>query len=465
MVFKMGGEVPEMVRTVILKIEETEVFQDYRVIGNKYGTTIVLRYSGHDMIYGDTRRSPMWKHRSMVNVTRDNYRYNKWCKENTNPTSEWSNTDSSGVDPGCIEQSTPIHHTQGGGFVSFYNAGLNVNADEFIMPKIQPAILTTCSSTQTENQVQLTSIETQTELREKIQRENIGIQCKPTTQSVGITCNRAVATKNRHIQATPSIVSKGVTAISQSAESDTQTECAGINIDKQDAAVMCFQSPGAISRHVQTHRKVLKDMKTSTMSTKMADAATEMVDFKIDWGDCDEDNDIPPVEQEDPRLIPVQTFKGYSGLTDILHRLGAHISDIENYSHLIMKRNRNFRVKGVVEGIYKDKHLDKVKERKIYYAVMDDFVVDMYIGDENEFEVGRYTKLYGDWQQILNTTVASKVIYTILKPNDEVASKCEKALMLELDKILSNIRPRHFGAWGGRGSYGGYGGQFGYGYY
>ena len=459
MVFKTRGEIPEMVKTVMGIIEETERFQDYRVVGNKYGTTIVLRYtcSGHDMPYGHIRQSPEWKHRSAVNVTRDSLRYNEWCKQGTNPLPVWSNLDNR--EPSIVEHSTPTDPLPREGTSFFQDTQLNPNAKQFCMPVAQHELLSTSISTQTEAQVEMASVEIQTETLGVAKTCDIGIQCKPSTQAVGINCRKVISTKSRFIQATPTSVSKGVSATSCTTETGSQPEYGAFGPTKQDAAVMCAQSPGAISRHMQTHKTLVKDFKTNTVSPTMAHAATDMDGFKIKREECVKRDHTALYEEEDLKDTPSRTFQGQSGFTDILDCLGVRISDIRHYAHRIQNRHRNLQVRGVVKASYKYKRLDKVEEGETYYAVMDDFFVDMYMDEKDKFEVGRYTKLYGDWQHMLSDTGRDVVTYTILNSRDEVVHRCETVLMKELDRILTNIRSRHtdtggYGGYGGCGSYG-----------
>ena len=75
---------PEVIETVLESLSENEKFMDYRIVGNKFGTSIVLRYTRLDSV----RHTPLWQHRSPCNLNRDNVRQNTWIKDNS--MSNWS---------------------------------------------------------------------------------------------------------------------------------------------------------------------------------------------------------------------------------------------------------------------------------------------------------------------------------------------------------------------------------------
>ena len=83
----LGGELPEVVKTVLDGLMVTDRFQDFRIIGNQNGTTLVLRYTRLDTD-GQVRHSPLWQHRSNVNVTRDHIKLNSWIKDHSTPITE-----------------------------------------------------------------------------------------------------------------------------------------------------------------------------------------------------------------------------------------------------------------------------------------------------------------------------------------------------------------------------------------
>ena len=95
----------------------------------------------------------------------------------------------------------------------------------------------------------------------------------------------------------------------------------------------------------------------------------------------------------------------------------------------------------MIQSKYFYQVLGKVKMYYLYEVVMDDFVV-MVTYDDGKYSIGHYTKLYGDWRQLLSHG-EDDAVYTVLDRDNSVFKACEIEATAELGSILWNIRARH----------------------
>jgi hypothetical protein len=247
----LGRELPDMVGMVMDSILESEKFRDYRIIGNEYGTTIVLRYTKSPVL----RHSPLWKDRSPVNVTRDYLRHNAWIKENTK--SDWSTGDlTSMVQTGQLEASS--NHTW------------NLNAPEFVAKTFVEM------ETQTDNLSQCAiNISTQTDNIIKV--VSCGSQCEVVnTKSVGIKCKLLPEVKTKYVQATASKRNQGTSSVVVTQDSYSQVEKTDMKVLTTEHAVWVRQSPGAVGIHSQTEKKEFIDQIINTVHNSTNSVGTQM---------------------------------------------------------------------------------------------------------------------------------------------------------------------------------------------
>jgi hypothetical protein len=261
----MVGDLPEVVGAVLGMILESEIFQDYRIIGNSKGTTVVLRYVNMDMVSGQ-RQTPVWKHRSGVNLTRDNIRLNTWIRDQ--PGGNGYNMESTDWNR---QQNDSQHITSP--FI------WNTNAPVFqpMVPEVKSPASSMNSAAQTEPMVTKVNMETQTDdVNNKT--VNAGSQCEVEYRSVGISCKRLPVVRSRHVQAVASSESLGISAIPVTQDVSTQCQKYKKRISTQDVGVGCQLFPQSKGRHSQTEKTILMSVKTNSdpVMVKRVAAATAM---------------------------------------------------------------------------------------------------------------------------------------------------------------------------------------------
>jgi hypothetical protein len=265
----MVGAIPDVVKSVLDVILESEVFQDYRIIGNRVGTTLVLRYTNMGTV-GNQRYSPMWKHRSGVNVTRDNTRLNTWLKDNSRGIGI---TDTQSTAGNIWQTSQTSTHEW------------NINAPVFqSQVAYDPCMVERKDNeVQTEVRINTCTIGCQTVCSTLMGTRSAGVQCEFAKQSVGTTCKIYPSVKDTYVQATACAKSLGVTASVETHHASSQCEKREKKVTKHDVGVHCRQSPGSRGRHVQTYMPQLVGAKTNTDHILVKDVATETEETKLDW--------------------------------------------------------------------------------------------------------------------------------------------------------------------------------------
>jgi hypothetical protein len=285
----MVRDFPEVVGMVVDSILDYETFQDYRIIGNKYGTTIVMRYRKMDVGSGP-RHSPLWRHRSMVNLTRDQARHNMWLRNNSSNggclTQDVENNVYNGAE---YQNAVDAHTSSANNRYDTWSNGIddrepmnhiwNTEAPEF---NVKSAPVYKESEMQTEIKVDSLTKETQTEQINKM--VSSGTQCEVEKRSIGIKCNLVSAKQSKYIQATAAVRSQGVSATVTTKEISTQcTKSKGASTS--EVGVWCKQAPGAMGRHVQTVVKTFLEATTSTEPVYTETVGTETDGESRSWGD------------------------------------------------------------------------------------------------------------------------------------------------------------------------------------
>jgi hypothetical protein len=315
--------------------------------------------------------------------------------------------------------------------------GLHVNAQEFYMPSrnMVPCTTTQSRGVQTELNEALKSSSMQTDKCDK-KTTNMGIQCKSEMRNIGVKCqlDQRGIVKHRFVQATPPIVSQGVSAIVKHINVATQSNTLGDGPCKADAATMCIQSPGATSRHIQTHKIKLVDAKTNTTLPQTHTVATNSTDYDCgyngdleietagDWGnpieglldppfdvdseteqlngewkvdvegDLEQDRKQLENEWNTPKSDQKTVFMGKNGLPDFLDHLGVTIVDTGQYNELIQNEYLNRNINYIIQSKKSYQLFDKVLVSCIYYTILDDFVVMITVNNGGEYSMATYTK-------------------------------------------------------------------------
>jgi hypothetical protein len=221
----MDIRLPEVVKAAMEIILDSETFQDYRLVGNVHGTTLVLRYTRLDMV-SEHRHSPLWQHRSRVNLTRDNMRLNAWIKDNQgcDIINAMDNSVKQIWQYDSPHMESPTHE-------------LNVNAPEF-KAKASTVLNPTekiDNVAQTEDIRTTSNIGTQTYLAANT--VTTGCQYECASRSIGVRCNIVPTTKNKYVQATAMFKSQGVSAVVGIHHSGTQCEKTKTSLINHDVEV------------------------------------------------------------------------------------------------------------------------------------------------------------------------------------------------------------------------------------
>ena len=200
---------PDVVENVVGELGESQTFRDLRIMDNKYGTTLVMRFMKVDisthLTAQDNRDPPLWRHRSPVNMTRDKQRHNEWqgtgqrFNSSKGKMGMEQNVNGGGLSlytQGGVDKQTPV--------MDIIQSGLNANAEEFIMSDLtnsfeSPKAPETC-------EMQHRSAQTDIEKDSGVAKEMIdsAMQCESSQASL---CNVLVQCGGDEIQ---SVKSTGV---------------------------------------------------------------------------------------------------------------------------------------------------------------------------------------------------------------------------------------------------------------
>jgi hypothetical protein len=434
----MDPDFPEVVGSVLGLIAESERFTDYRIVGNKTGTTVVLRYKRSEA----WRHSPQWQHRSPVNLTRDHLRQNTWIRNST--AVDWSQGNTSGL--------------LGGDRVSF---PWNIDAPVFSTQEVkthvnvdtQTEVWTPSkanNSSQTDSTAQLSSIGTQCE---EIERRSIGIRCK-----LGPTV------KSQYTQATAT--NQGVGPVVLTQDSSTQMDR---SVTTTDRSVWVNQSPGAVGRHSQTEKVALVDKKINTVHKNTNNMATQIEFEQLGWGDVMDlcspmvssytvvDQGVPKDDKNMESVPSPQKgeaagdssnaqpqWLGLHGLTTLLDTLEVAGSSMDQFSRNIRLKYRNQNIKGIIEVESPDSKIG-------YWVVLEDISM-MVSKDGHKLSTGRYVKLYGHFASVMHDN-NENTKYTLMDRQSKPFSRCKQLVMMEMETVLPDVRSKHGNSYEWAGGY------------
>jgi hypothetical protein len=261
-----------------------------------------------------------------------------------------------------------------------------------------------------------------------------------------------------------------------------------MNILTTERGVWVRQSPGAVGRHTQTEKKEFVDQKINTVhnSTNSVVTQTEknpklwsdLVDLETDClgssghasrtnteaGVLDEVKDV----RDEASFPPPKVWVGLSSLPGLLKTLEIPGSNMNQFFTNISLKNRNTKLKGMVEMTSSGGFNEGVKGKQTdYWAMFDD--ISLMINRTGEtLTTGRYVRMFGQWENQMDVKDET-IKYSLLDPDSVFGQKCEKLARLKLDKILQQVRsgryhwggydhPNHdYGEYGASRSYAGYG--------
>ena len=468
----MVGAIPRVVEIVLEEILETEEYQDFRIVGNKYGTTLVLRYSMLDMV--SDRHSPAWQHRSKVNLTRDNYRYNTWIKNNSGRNDNTQQAHSFALDTSVkLNPDAPAFTTQ---FLRDSTA-VQIKCDAECQTEFTPDIRN--SSAQTDADIKSVN--------------STGIQCHPENHSVGSSC--VPPTKSKYIQATIKTQNQGTGGFVEKVDIGTDPECAAISVEKKDVGIVCQQSPGACSRHVQTVKKNTTSATTNTIPVVQksvgvgsqievtphhqgcyfwVDLVEDSIPNNGDMGVCSESGGSrETIEELQSGKVPIDSEKsipcrniGKPGLCRLLDNLDIPAASLRQQEESIQNIWHNKYMKGLLRCKF-DGAKNDGDQNNMYWAVYDDIGLQ-FSRRGQKFHLVQYVKLRGKYLDIMCMD-DDNCEFSLIDMKSDIYKQCERAAKVEILPILDtlrkkNRRKKNSGGYGGgfgtfRG-YGGYGGGF-----
>jgi hypothetical protein len=449
----LGTEFPEVVEAVLETISATEKFSDYRIIGNKCGTTIVLRYTRSQAL----RQSPVWQHRSPVNLTRDQLRHNTWIK---NTTLNWSMGDTNsmvepmehkGVHSSSTEPGQPVlpqrlhsdHHSW------------NIDAPEFTSQLWQGNCAKDLpkqyvdADTQTENLSQV-NVNSYTQTENNVKVHSVGTQFEAVeTRNVGIGCKLSPAVKSKHIQATTVMRNQSTSSAVVTNDCMTQVDKC-VKIKTTECGVWLQQSPGAVGRHSQTDRKVLIHKKTNTEGTMTNSIGTQVEcesedrnnisHAVVDLGGFDGMKDV--VETTSPQkgeagelsINPTPYWAGVGSLSFLLSILEVMVSSMEQFGTRICSEDRNKKAKGIIE-------IGRCGLQTDYWVVFEDIAM-MVNRTGRQLTTSRYVKMYGQCLALM-TDGKDSLRYHLIDPHSKFYQRCEQLAVRELHVLLPRVRLKH----------------------
>jgi hypothetical protein len=357
------------------------------------------------------------------------------------------------------------------------------------------------NGTQTEGRPTTQTTWTQTDLQLAVNMVTTGSQCESEKRSIGVICNIRPSVKTKHIQATTTSRTLGISAVVETQHSasqcqkyqkkvvkhdvgvwcnqspgavgrHTQTDkkiSVGVKkkVAKHDVGVWCKQSPGAVGRHMQTDKNISVGAKTNTDTIITKNVGTETERMSTDWDDTAEmdakllselwEDYYSEDEEVEESSMPQKGRVGRHALAALLQNLEVDSSSLVQYPEKINNVRRNKKVKGLIQC--KTTNTDgEVKEKDIkYWAVMDDINLSVY-QLEGIYHVGRYVKSYGDYEGLMCSNEEATE-FTLVDPHSDCFWKCQDVVWSQLDPKLQQIRSRHV-KWE---PYGGYQGGYSYG--
>ena len=218
-------------------------------------------------------------------------------------------------------------------------------------------------ATQTEKLTEVKNSSTQTDVSAR-SVNSIGTQYYLEKRSIGFTCKIIPPTKVKYIQATTKTYNQESNACVNTSESGTNPEITGISVNKKDIGIECIQSPGAVTRHIQTVNILLANASTNTTKTvqQSVGVGTE-IGVTPSWGDLEEDSfdslggsdvnmessgggetlEQPQSRRVTPDLDQPEAHRsiGKPGLTKLLHNLDVSVARVGQHEEHIQNIWRN----------------------------------------------------------------------------------------------------------------------------
>ena len=129
-------------------------------------------------------------------------------------------------------------------------------------------------------------------------------------------------------------------------------------------------------------------------------------------------------------------------LHEILSALGVPISTRTDYASLVHDENRNKEIHHWIEckNSYDFEGTEKVTTT--YYCVFDDFIIPVTVSETDSPYVGRYIKLYDNYEEHLYCS--DKARFVVVSHMDDVSHRqARKAVLDDLDNVISSVQALH----------------------
>jgi hypothetical protein len=322
------------------------------------------------------------------------------------------------------------------------------------------------------------------------------------SRTVGVSCRKYPSLKSRSCQATQVTKTQGVNAVTMHHDNMSQTSIHGavkpVKPSGIDVSVMCWQSPGGVNRYCQTYHAKSVCRGTNTKSKINENSSTDTCDLTItvasscqtnildpvmellnigepqcsstvcsvaeechspeglSWGDLTSTElmgELPIVTtNSDPEYIVPDSGVGISSSTSkdsdeqtlhgILSALGVPISTRTDYASLVHDENRNKEIHHWIEckNSYDFEGTEKVTTT--YYCVFDDFIIPVTVSETDSPYVGRYIKLYDNYEEHLYCS--DKARFVVVSHMDDVSHRqARKAVLDDLDNVISSVQALH----------------------
>jgi hypothetical protein len=252
--------IPEVVVLTLDKIKtQSQVLQDYKIVGSSECTTIVLRYTSTDILetHAKVRLRPFVVHKIPSQVLRDSNHMNRSnygpssSGEFVNGISGYSNFNSTEPNQQSYQVETNGMHIVKSGVDAGVQCGTSLGS--LVEGSCQSPPMPTASNTSTQF--------------DGVQKHSIKVGCRPDTRSLRIQTDKTT------------MVNVGIGSVISALDATTQT-LQSTTQHGIDVAVECKQTPGAISRHCQTFCET-RHVATS-IYPKVVSVATDTTDLQYE---------------------------------------------------------------------------------------------------------------------------------------------------------------------------------------
>jgi hypothetical protein len=480
--------IPIIVENTLATLEEVgQALRDYKIVGNERGgVTIILRYQAVDMInpLEHDRCVPLLGHKSPVRIARDRIKMDTWWQANVNTGEHYVEPQAETAQEKTfrdMETMTDLDnmkqreiHTQAIQTDSVICEMHNVSVQcDPVDVKVQ------CGGSHGSggNDIKSTSVETQ-------------VQVETTTR--GVCCQQRPDTRHHRVQTDKlKTRSLGLSAVSPQNVQGTQT-LTSFTSKGVDVAVFCPQSPGAISRQIQTYVPKLVERGTKPHMIKTQSVAVSTCDLNVEKDPDDlsamalvpgcpllsssvHEASGPHFEletytfhkkehMEDSGITMNETVGTYQDstsacsshpplghhkeLVELLSQLGVSSTMRNDYAATIRKEGHNLKVKHIVEQKFTNE--DDIVEYK-YLCIFDDVIVpvfknpllqnpDHHNHSDITYLTGRYTKLYDQYWEFVSTSTCS---YRVLENPSDSFELYGQVAMQEIADTMSDIKLFH----------------------